>query len=148
MIAVIDTWTDFLIRQHIESHIDLIVWTHVPYSNRELWHRLGEELLDRYARTLFPDEEEVVLHPYVYDRFQELVRAFVLKRREIRNAMTRIADNPPHQQVGGDVTIILYRHGAGNTEILAPVIVVSDASQSRSLIVPVAARRTGFACAR
>ena len=50
-----------------------------------------------------------------------------------------LIESPEPLPLGGDVTIIMYRHGAGDTEILVPVIVVPDASQSRSLIVSVAA---------
>jgi hypothetical protein len=68
-----------------------------------------------------------------------LERVELSAHRHGSNADFLLIESPEPLPLGGDVTIILYRHGAGNTEILAPVIVVSDASQSRSLIVPVAA---------
>ncbi len=46
-------------------------------------------------------------------------------------------ESPEPLPLGGDVTVTMFREGSGGFESIQPIIIVSDASQCRSLVIPI-----------
>ncbi len=48
-----------------------------------------------------------------------------------------LIESPEPLPLGGDVTVTMFREGSGGFESIQPIIIVSDASQCRSLVIPI-----------
>jgi len=56
-----------------------------------------------------------------------------------QNADLLLIESPEPLPLGGDVSVSMFRRGAGGAESIQPVVVVLDDSQSRALVIPMGA---------
>jgi hypothetical protein len=89
MIGVIDQWTETMIRDACNIHVDLICDKHLP-GDAKIWEDIGRKLIDRYGRFLCP-EDDYIFYPSCRHDVVNALRAFALKRRSARDQMARMA---------------------------------------------------------
>jgi hypothetical protein len=83
MIAVIDTVTESIIKLHTQIYVHSVFFDLIAPSDYNTRYRLADELLKKYGRFLFPDEE---LMPYYLlgNNLEEFIQGFVTHIHALR----------------------------------------------------------------